>query len=388
MVLQAQAVHLRRQTLHGSQNKRFGPRGPYRKRDWVAEIDQIFQNESARNFKSWLRIDRTSFDRLLHLIKDNKVFQSDGKKPQLPVHYQLAVYLIRYGYTTGTKTGSKINVSEGSVYKCCKRVTHALRALRSAYVRWPTNEEKQDIKLYYQECGFPGAIGSVDGTYIQLLDKPKFRPMAYYCRKKFWAVSMMVVASPDGRILFYDLGWPGSMADVTIWKQCHLWQHRDAYLARSEWLFADKGYSLSQYMMMPFQEHELRIAEPPEKRKMKKWNKAFASQRIVVEHTFGRLKKRFGYLRGIPGRHMGTIYRVIESLVILHNILLDFGDLAEDLGPAEAAQVMHGHAEFHLRHERHYERTPPEATSSRHHLLVGQERRQQLLNYWADYHYA
>ncbi|QRV88235.1 DDE superfamily endonuclease [Ceratobasidium sp. AG-Ba] len=361
---------MRQQAVDAAGGNRYGPRGPYKKRDFTADIEAIFENESDRYFKSWLRMPRTSFDRVLHLIKNDDVFKSTGRKRQIEIHIQLAAYLIRYGYTTGTKTSSKAKVSEGSVYKCY--------------------DEKREIKLMYQEDGFPGAIGAVDGTYFQLLDKPKFRPMAYLCRKKFWAVNALIVVGPDERILFYDLGWPGSVADVTIWKRCHLWLNRDRYLAPDEWLFGDKGYTLTKYMIIPFEEYEIHDAEPQMKRTMKKWNKSMSSQRIVVEHTFGRLKARFAYLQGIRGRHMRTIYRVIESLFILHNVLLDFGDFAEDLGAAEAAEVMQARAEAQL-NARHRMQLPADdgdnldATLGIDPLRIGRERRRQLVEYWVGH---
>jgi hypothetical protein len=128
------------------------------------------------------------FERVLHLIKDDNVFKSNGRKPQLPVHYQLAVYLMRYGSTIASKVSGQLKIGEGLVYKCCKRVTHAIRKLRPIYLRWPNKAEKQALKKEYQEEGFPGAIGAIDGTYIQLLNKPRVRPMSYLCRKKFPAV--------------------------------------------------------------------------------------------------------------------------------------------------------------------------------------------------------
>ncbi|KAG8721138.1 hypothetical protein FRC09_008367, partial [Ceratobasidium sp. 395] len=154
IVIQAEANRLRRRGFYNGRANpsrgRYGPRGPYKKRDFMQDIDHLFEDDLASQFKSWARMNRQSFDRLLHLIKDDDVFKSKGRKPQIPVHYQLAAYLVRYGYESGRKTASKIKVSEGATYKCCKRVTRALRKLRSAYVSWPTNAEKREIRLLYE----------------------------------------------------------------------------------------------------------------------------------------------------------------------------------------------------------------------------------------------
>ncbi|KAG8716503.1 hypothetical protein FRC09_015670 [Ceratobasidium sp. 395] len=385
IVIQAEANRLRRCGFYNGRPNRYGPRGPYKKRNFMEDIERIFEDDSDRQFKSWARMSRQSFDRLLHLIKDDEVFKSKGRKPQVPVHYQLAAYLIRYGYETGSKTSSKIKVSEGATYKCCKRVTRALRKLRPAYVSWPTNAEKREIKLLYESFGFPGAIGAIDGTYFRLLDKPKYRSMSYYCRKKFYAINMLAVVDIDGRFIYYDIGWPGSVADVSIWKRSHLWLNRDSYLGPREWLMGDNGYTLTQYVITPFDVHDLRNVGTREQQQKRQWNKALSSRRMVVEHTFGLFKKRFAYLQGIRGRHMYTIYRVLESLIVLHNILYEFGDLTEDLGPEEAALVMRQQAEARLQaDDRVFEAPVPQNIAMQEYLEIGEERRKLLFEHWLE----
>jgi hypothetical protein len=134
-------------------------------------------------------VNRTSFFRLLDLIKGDPVFVSKGRKPQTPPKYQLATYLIRYGALPGVKVATVLQMSEGTVYNHSSRVVRAFRKLRHLYVSWPTAEERQVIKEDSRAHGFPGAIGVVDGSYIQLLEKPREDHMLYYSRKKIWAVS-------------------------------------------------------------------------------------------------------------------------------------------------------------------------------------------------------
>ena len=45
-----------------------------------------------------------------------------------------------------------------------------------------------------------------------------------------------------------------------------------------------------------------------------------------MEHAFGRLKGRFPILRALPSRDMRRAFHLIESLMILHNILEERGD--------------------------------------------------------------
>jgi hypothetical protein len=137
-------------------------------------------------------------------------------------------------------------------------------------------------------------------------------------------------------------------------------------------------------MMLPFQENELRDLSTQTNRLHKKWNKAFSRQRIVVEHAFGRLKARFRYFGGIRGWDIGNIYRTIESLIVLHNILIEFGDYTEDLGPAEAAEVIREKNQIRS-DDADFEVTPPDARSRTHMRQLGVERRRQLVQYWNEH---
>ena len=124
------------------------------------------------------------------MIKDDRAFVSTGKKPQAPVKYQLAAYLSKYGQESGVKVALTLLISEGTVYNFSRRVVRALRRLKRAFLMWPTPEGRHEIKVRAQQDGFPGAIGSVDGTYIPLEKKPVRHGISYWCRKKRYAVSL------------------------------------------------------------------------------------------------------------------------------------------------------------------------------------------------------
>ena len=50
------------------------------------------------------------------------------------------------------------------------------------------------------------------------------------------------------RFTSYELGWPGSVTDVKIWKNSHIWMHRRKYFKNGEYILLDKGMiSLVQY---------------------------------------------------------------------------------------------------------------------------------------------
>ena len=85
------------------------------------------------------------------------------------------------------------------------------------------------------------------------------------------------------------------------------------------------GYPLTTFSIRPFNDYDL-TGNPTEAAQRKAWNRQLSSVRIFVEHAFGHLKGRFPYLCFMPGRNMTEMYRIIEALMIVHNILEEYGD--------------------------------------------------------------
>ncbi|THU92289.1 hypothetical protein K435DRAFT_672379, partial [Dendrothele bispora CBS 962.96] len=86
------------------------------------------------------------------------------------------------------------------------------------------------------------------------------------------------------------------------------------------------------YTLRPFSEPELDKATPLDRKRMRDFNYKLSSVCISVEHAFGQLKGRFPSLRCM-GAHedIHEVYRVIEALLILHNMCLYHNDSPKDI---------------------------------------------------------
>lgn len=138
------------------------------------------------------RVDRKNFWYLHDCIKRNPVFVSRSLRPQRPPWYQLAAFLIRYGCDPAIKTAETACMSEGSVYNYCTRVAQAFRDIRHEHLSWPGPQRRTFLKSEMAEYGFLGCIGIVDGTLIELMQKPRRHGEVYFCRKKYYAVSFVI----------------------------------------------------------------------------------------------------------------------------------------------------------------------------------------------------
>ena len=139
-----------------------------------------------------IRIGCHTFGKLVQLLEQNPLFQSTGSKPQRPIHYHLACFLIRYGIqgSDSLQPAYDLGIGNGSVFLYCWCVSKALRQLGPSTLSWGNTDRQQEVSDYILEhFGFPDCLGALDGTLIRLSKQPKDNGNVYYCRKKFPAVS-------------------------------------------------------------------------------------------------------------------------------------------------------------------------------------------------------
>lgn len=85
------------------------------------------------------------------------------------------------------------------------------------------------------------------------------------------------------------------------------------------------GYNLTKFTIRPFGENDL-TNDPDEADRRRHWNYRLSHLRIAVEHAFGRLKGRFAALRALSGINLDFLYKCLEAILVIHNILTQLGD--------------------------------------------------------------
>ncbi|XP_061167465.1 uncharacterized protein LOC133176350 [Saccostrea echinata] len=114
--------------------------------------------------------------------------------------------------------------------------------------------------------------------------------------------------------------WPGSVHDSRIWRESALCQkfENGEY---NGFLLGDSGYPCKRYLMTPF----LNPSTVPKQ----KFNAALCKTRVIVEQTFGILKRRFSCLQGVLRTTPRQATKYIVACAILHNTGIDQGDIVE-----------------------------------------------------------
>ncbi|KAM7293242.1 putative nuclease HARBI1 isoform X1 [Ixodes scapularis] len=217
-----------------------------------------------------------------------------------------------------------------------KTVSVAVRAVSVAIVRrlgvqrgWihfpETPSERFDAEKGFRLLGrIPGVIGCVDGTMVSIVGPSKNDPTvtkaAYWCRKYFYALNVMVVCDADCRIMCIDPRYPGSVHDSFVWQFSWLRnQLEQGQVPRDgRFLLGDSGYPLEPWLITPVPgNHATSTA-------CGRFNKAHSSIRSVVERCIGLLKNRFRCLQRHRALyyHPSTATAIISACAVLHNICL------------------------------------------------------------------
>ncbi|WAR22681.1 HARB1-like protein, partial [Mya arenaria] len=145
----------------------------------------------------------------------------------------------------------RFGISKGTLHLTVMSSSMALCQQKSNFINFPTTRREMDqvAEGFSARCGIPGIVGAVDGTHV-----------------------------PEGPI-----GWPGSVHDARVFRNCPLLDVCQQLPAPYH-LIGDSAYPLSRYMLVPYRDNGHLDAQ------QKKFNKAHSSTRVDVERAIGLLK--------------------------------------------------------------------------------------------------
>src|SRR5258708_13312976 len=158
--------------------------------------------DDAYCFRLNLRISPGTFDALLSLIQDHPTFYNNLHQEQMPISYQLAISLFRFGHFGNGSSMEKVaqwaGCSAGSVVKATRHVVAAFLPLHDQAIRWPNSEEKYSASDWVESVSChawrPGFC-MVDGTLIPLFSKPGHFGEQFFDRKSNYLLGLMVWVS-------------------------------------------------------------------------------------------------------------------------------------------------------------------------------------------------
>jgi hypothetical protein len=206
--------------------------------------------------------------------------------------------------------------------------------LSAEFIRWPDAEERLSISQQIRsKYDFPHCVGIADGTLFPLAFAPEGEDAPVYSGRKYgYSLTCMIISDHTRRIRHYLAGFPGSAHDNRVFKATKLYQKPEQHFDRMQYILGDPAFENSWFMVSAFKKPK----DEPIPQKHEQFNGKLASLRIISEHCIGILKGRFPWLRSIRmkttniKKSIKRILQLIETTIVLHNMLLDIGDQNPD----------------------------------------------------------
>ncbi|XP_026099783.1 putative nuclease HARBI1 [Carassius auratus] len=179
-------------------------------------------------------------------------------------------------------------------------------------------------------AGFPGVVGTIDGTHVRIIASSTVNEGTYINRKGIHSINVQVVFDPNYKILDLVPKWPGSTHDARVLSQSGLTGlFKENYVHPGCHLLGDSGYPLKHWLLTPYRR--------PQGEQQLNCNRAHKVTRAVVESVIGQLKRRLHVLHGEIRHSPERACRIIMACGILHYIfkardllLLDDDDEKDD----------------------------------------------------------
>ena len=329
----------------------------YRNKSYNA--DTVFQEWlSERRILTFTHMSRRSYEFIYNLIRSDARFvnpSATSPSQQRSVFFQLFVALTRLtgdGDAGCVKRVCELfNIGTGTVGNYTRRCIAAINAHADTYIFWPNSRRRAELSAYADsKYGFPGFIGSCDGTVIGLRRAPSFAqfPETYrHPRHGVYGYNVLFWADHFGTIMRFTCNWPASAADQTIFNTTTFALQPQIFLKlHEEFIFVDLGFKRETFAVPPYKGAEGKLAHNAQ------FNIAQRKGRVKVEHVNGVIKSRFASLKRMPIEIRKEADHAkcsdwITACVILHNLLIQLRDEHEyELPPAaieDEAEEVHDH---------------------------------------------
>ena len=302
---------------------------------WEQVVNSTFTEQDwLENF----RMSRTTFLYLCDELRSGIEKQNTVMRRAVSTEKRVAITLWFLATGADYRTiGHLFGVSKSTVCVVTKEVCVVIvERLLPDYIKMPTGTAlKVVVEGFKNDLGFPQCAGAVDGTHIPILS-PQECPADYYNRKGWHSILMQGVVDHQGRFVDVYIGWPGRVHDARVFANSSLYQRGQSKTLLPDWketiggrnvplvLLGDPAYPLLQWLMKAFPDNG-RLSQQE-----KHFNYRLSRARVVVEHSYGRLKGRWRCLLRRLDVSTSDVPKLVAACCVLHNVCEIHGDKFND----------------------------------------------------------
>lgn len=299
----------------------------------------------TRSYCSWLLVaPDTMFNDLFRMSKT--VFRSLCEWLRLhtslrdtrhhDVEHKVMVFLWIVAFNEPQRnTAYRFKMAQSTVSAIFHQVIIPMRYLHTKFVRLPgPTYVSPEVELDPKFMQFNGAIGAIDGTHIHAFI-PSQKQKRFWSRKNNISQNVLAAVTFDGLFLYVLAGAEGSINDASLIREAYI---RSFVIPDGRFYVADAGFRSRKGLIIPYPHvyYHLRdwddIGRKPQTPK-ELFNKRHAQLRTVVEHVFGRCKRKFKIIRSsAPEYAFEDQVRIIYAVTGLYNFIQLEGKEPDGIG--------------------------------------------------------
>jgi len=311
--------------------------------DWNKHVEGLV---ITREFAQTYRMEYSTFEKLLEILRPRisvaeEKAAASGAEPITPE--LVTAFGIRWiGGGTHNDIKDIIGVSKGSSYRVRDIFLYGvLASAPDLPIEWPTSEPaRRSIASEFFAKSWDGVlsrcIGAVDGMFIKI-KQPKKNPRIYYSGlKQAFGVNMQAVCDVQLRFTYISVMCPGSIPDVTSYKNCMLPELVEP-LPAGYHLVGDEAYPVSEQVLVPYS------GNFPDNSPSGVFNHRLSQLRIRIEMAFGRLVNKFRIFRRVLEPDVNRVNEIMEAAVRIHNFIINVQGLDRLTHDQEKKQLDEGH---------------------------------------------
>lgn len=152
--------------------------------------------------------------------------------------------------------GDDMGVSQPTVSRAISATLTSLTspAMINRFVRFPTNaaDVRRSQEAFFAIAGFPGVVGAVDGTHVQIIAPPEYEN-EFVNRHNYHSINTQVIFDAKYKIIDIVAKWPGSTHDSRILTESGVRVlFENNHIPVHTHLIGDSGYPAKRWLLTPF----------------------------------------------------------------------------------------------------------------------------------------
>lgn len=281
-------------------------------------------------FKRHFRVNRSTSVKLREAFEASRHFPKTASHGGKPVKSP-EVHILSFLWFAGNKTvlrsvAQRFNTSVSTMHTMVERVMNfLLEDVAPLVIKFPATEvEKlESSNSFLNIAGFPGVIGCIDGSYMNIRTPANKIKSTYVNRHDQTSITLQAICNANKVFLDVFTGPPSKIHDSRIYGMSFV-KNKVHSLGQNYHLLGDAAYPLSENLLTPYRYYGNLNAV------RRSYNYKHSATRVAIENAFGRLKGRFRQLLQTEFWSVEKTSKFIISCCILHNLCILDDDILED----------------------------------------------------------